>query len=71
MHEAVPIVRPLQNHLPVGTHFTTAAGFEIPQYLHFGKSMLMTFSVGLEPPFKQVEQHCCSLLLQAVADRCC
>ena len=32
-HDAEPIVRPLQNHLPVVTHLTTAAGLAIPQNL--------------------------------------
>lgn len=34
MQDAVPVVRPLQNHLPVVTHRTTVAGFAMPQYLH-------------------------------------
>jgi hypothetical protein len=34
MQEAVPRTRPLQNHLPVATHFTTEAGVWMPQYLH-------------------------------------
>ena len=33
IQEAVPIVRPLQNHLPVETHLTTVAGLAMPQYL--------------------------------------
>lgn len=33
MHEAVPVTRPLQNHFPLFTHFTTHAALWIPQYL--------------------------------------
>lgn len=33
MHEAVPVTRPLQNHLPVVRHLTTQAGLWMPQYL--------------------------------------
>ena len=33
MHEAVPVMRPLQNHLPVVRHLTTQAGLWTPQYL--------------------------------------
>jgi hypothetical protein len=33
MHEAVPVVRPLQNHLPDLTHLTTLAALWMPQYL--------------------------------------
>ena len=33
MQEAVPVMRALQNHLPVFTHFTTLDGLYIPQYL--------------------------------------
>ena len=31
MQEAVPVTRPLQNHLPEVTHFTTDAGEWMPQ----------------------------------------
>ena len=34
MQVAEPSTRPLQNHLPVATHLTTADGTEMPQYLH-------------------------------------
>ena len=33
MQEAVPVTRPLQNHLPLLTHFTTEAALWMPQYL--------------------------------------
>lgn len=33
MQEADPRMRPLQNHLPEVTHFTTDAGAWMPQYL--------------------------------------
>lgn len=33
MQEAVPVTRPLQNHFPLFTHFTTHAALWIPQYL--------------------------------------
>lgn len=50
MHEAVPIVRPLQNHLPDDTHLTTAAAFAIPQYLHqFTAAQLMIILKELLP----------------------
>ncbi len=35
MHEAVPVTRPLQNHFPVFTHFTTQDALWMPQYLQF------------------------------------
>lgn len=33
MQLAVPLTRPLQNHLPLDRHLTTQAGLWIPQYL--------------------------------------
>ena len=33
MQEAVPVTRPLQNHLPLFTHLTTEAALWMPQYL--------------------------------------
>ena len=33
MQEAVPVTRPLQNHLPLLTHLTTEAALWMPQYL--------------------------------------
>ena len=31
MHAAVPVTRPLQNHLPLVRHLTTQAGLWMPQ----------------------------------------
>jgi hypothetical protein len=33
MHEAEPVMRPLQNHLPVERQRTTLSGLWMPQYL--------------------------------------
>lgn len=45
MQEAVPVTRPLQNHLPVVRHLTTQAGLWMPQYLQ-GRAGVRRQSVG-------------------------
>lgn len=67
MQEAVPVTRPLQNHLPEVMHFTTEAGDCMPQYLHNPHCFLlreaMTANILDEPERLNLTLHsallCC------------